>query len=178
MKQEDRKFQQYSFENHDLEGDNNEFLNETAPYIGFVVHTFNQLEESLNSAICERISDRSDEPGAVVIYKMNFSAKVDLFYRMVRSMEIGCNYIFPSFNSLIENLRKCGTLRNAVVHAEWYNMNEKGYTFVKLNFDKNGIEQHYWQFTPESLKDILSFIESTDMSFENYYEEKRQLFCR
>jgi len=175
MKKENKQFGQYACENHDLEIDNDEFLEETAPLIGYVVHTFNKLDEALNSAICERISDRTDEPGAIVIYKMSFSAKVDLFYRMIRSMELACEGTIPSLASLIENLKKCAALRNAVVHAEWYNMNEKGYTYVKLNFDKNGMQQHYWQFTPESLNDIIIFIHDTYMSFEKYDEEKQEL---
>lgn len=175
MKEDKKQFGQYANENHDYELDNDNFLAQTAPLIGYVVHTFNQLDESLNNAIWEHISDRTDAPGAIVIYKMNFAAKVDLFYRMVRSMEIGCEKTIPSLQSLTENLRKCATLRNSVLHAEWYNFNEKGYTYVKLNFDKNGLKQHYWQFTPESLEEIIAFIQQTYLSFDNYYEEKQQL---
>ncbi|HSH64734.1 MAG TPA: hypothetical protein VLB84_02825 [Bacteroidia bacterium] len=72
-------------------------------------------------------------------------------------------------------MKKCANLRNAIVHAEWYNMNEEGYTYVKLNFSKNGMQQSYWQFTPESLNEIINFIRTTVLCFDNYYEEVQNL---
>lgn len=175
MKRENKKLGQYFFENHDLEKDIEEFLDESAPLIGYIVHEFNSLEQSLDSAICERISDRSDEPGAVVIYKLSYSGKVDLLYRMVRSMELAIGKELQSFKRLIEDLKKCGTLRNAVVHADWDHVNEKGYTYVKLDFNKDGMKQHYWQFTPESLLDIIKFIRETYLSFDDFYDEKQEM---
>jgi hypothetical protein len=175
IKKNDRFFGQYINENHDYLFDNNDFLEETAPLIGYVVHTFNRLDESLNDAICKQVSDRTDEPGAVIIYKMSFSSKVDLFYRMVRTMEVNCGGSIPSLQKLTESLKKCANLRNAIVHAEWYNMNEEGYTYVKLNFSKNGMQQSYWQFTPDSLNEIINFIRKTVLCFDNYYEEVQNL---
>jgi hypothetical protein len=40
------------------------------------------------------------------------------------------------------------------------------------------MQQHYWQFTPESLKDIIAFIQDTYMSFDKYDEEKQELLSR
>jgi hypothetical protein len=175
MKKESKTLGQYLFENHDLEKDVEEFLEKTAPLIGYIVHFFGSLDQSLDQAICERVSDRSDEPGAIVIYKLSFSAKVDLFYRMVHSMEIAFEKELPSFKQLIEDLKKCGSLRNAVVHADWNNVNENGYTYVKLDFNKDGMQQHYWQFTPESLWDIIEFLANTNLAFDKYYDEKQDL---
>ena len=122
---------QYISENHDYDGSVEEFLEETAPLIGYIVHSFNSLDSQLNSSICELINDRTDSIGSTIIYKMTYSNKVDLFYRLVRSMELASNKTFPSFNTLIEDLKKCATLRNAVVHAEWENLDPAGYTYVK-----------------------------------------------
>lgn len=118
MKSKHEPLGQFLFENHDYDGSFDDFLEETAPLIGYIVHTFNSLDEQLNSSICELINEHSDHPGAIVIYKMNFSSKVDLFYRLGIFMEIGCEGTMPSFKSLIDDLKKCGTLRNAVIHAE------------------------------------------------------------
>jgi hypothetical protein len=71
----------------------------------------------------------------------------------------------------------CATFRNAVVHAEWENMNEQGYTYAKMTCNNDGMQQHYWQFTPDSLKDIIRFIHKTYMMFDQYEEEKGQLLC-
>jgi uncharacterized protein YutE (UPF0331/DUF86 family) len=176
MNKEFKKLGQYIFDNHNFDGTADEFLEQTAPLIGYLVHNFNSLDEQLNRAICERINDRTDEPGAIIIHKMNFSAKVELFNNLIRSFELAAEKTMPSFKSFISNLRRCGTLRNAVVHAEWENMNEKGYTYVKMRFSNNGMQQHYWQFTPESLVDIITFIQDTFEMFEKYDEEIQELY--
>src|SRR6186997_643037 len=148
MKKTHKRLGQYINENHNYEGSIDEFLEETAPVIGRVVHSFNSLDAQLNSSICSIINDRADEIGAVVIYKMTFSNKIELFFRLVKSIELAFGDTLPSFQKLIEDLKKCASLRNAVVHAEWENLDAEGYTYVKLNFDKDGMKQHYWQFTP------------------------------
>lgn len=172
---ENIQFGQYIFDNHNFDGSADEFLIETAPLIGYLVHTFNSLDEQLNSTICTLINDRTDMPGAIIICSLNYSAKVELFKNLVSMMEIVCNKKIPSFNDLLINLKKAGTLRNAVVHAEWENMNEKGYTYVKMHINKNGIQQQYCQFTPESLQNAIDFIHTTYMSFDIFEEEKHEL---
>ncbi|MDZ7650703.1 MAG: hypothetical protein U5K54_28170 [Cytophagales bacterium] len=176
MNKEYKKLGQYIFENHNFDGTVDEFLEQTAPLIGYLVHNFNSLDEQLNRAICERINDKTDEPGAIIIHKMNFSAKVDLFNNLVRSMEIAFESTIPNFKILIDRLKKCATLRNAVVHAEWENMNENGYAYVKMTFNDKGMQQHYWQFTPESLESIVEFIQETNSMFDLYEEGKQDLF--
>lgn len=173
MKKSDKQFGQYFYDNHDLEAD--DFIEETAPLIGFIVHSFNILDGQLNSTICELINDRTDEPGAIVIYKLPFSAKIDLFHRLIRTIEVICEGEIPCFKILIENLKTCATLRNAVIHAEWDHMDENGFTYVKLHFDKNGMRQHYWQFTSNSLMEIDKYIDDTYMLFENFEEGKQKL---
>jgi hypothetical protein len=173
MNKEYKKLGQYIFENHNFDGTVDEFLEQTAPLIGYLIHNFNSLDEQLNRAICLQINDRTDEPGAIIIHRMNFSAKVDLFNNLVHSIELAYESTIPNFKSLIEGLKKCATLRNAAVHAEWENMNAKGYTYVKMTFNNDGIQQHYWQFTPESLENIIEIIQETYSMFD-YYEDGRQ----
>jgi len=175
MKKVAKQLGQYLYENHDLEKDSEEFLDETAPLIGYIVHFFNSLEQTLAHAICERVNDRADEPGAVIIHKLSYSAKVDLFYRMIRSMELAFGKDLPSFNILIKDLKECGALRNAVVHADWNQLNEDGFTYVKLDFNKDGLKQHYWQFTAESLMDIIKLISETNIAFDKYEDEKQDM---
>lgn len=182
MKEEKLNFRQYSNENHNIDIDENveyeDFLDATAPLIGYIIHEFNKLDETLNNVIWNFISDRSDELGALITYKMNFSAKVDLFNRFIRSLEFGCDIKITIMDDLIEKLKRCATLRNAVVHAEWQNINELGYTFVKLNFDKGGLKQHYWQFTPDSLNEIRELIIETYFLFDTFYVQKQDLLSR
>lgn len=178
MNKTNRQLGQYIFDNQDFEGTPIDFFDKTAPLIGFIVHSFNSLDGLLNSTICELINDRTDKPGAIVIYKLPFSAKVDLFYRLVKTMEIGCDSEIACSKKLVDDLKKCGQLRNAVVHAEWDHVDEKGYTFIKMHFDKNGMRQQYWQFTPEALEEIEDFIDQTYILFDKFDDEKSKLLRR
>jgi len=162
---------QYIYENHDLEYSTDEFLEKTAPLIGYIVHSFNSLEEELNSRICFEISDRTDYMGVIVIHKMSYSQKVDLFKRMIKSKELALEIEYPSFQSIIQGLIECGKLRNAVVHAEWENMDSEGYTYINIKFNKNGWEKEYQQFTIESLTEVENFIRKTYLELSELSEE-------
>ncbi|MBU1152348.1 hypothetical protein KJ632_06030, partial [Patescibacteria group bacterium] len=63
------------------------------------------------------------------------------------------------------------------VHAEWENTSIDGYTYVKLIFNRDGIKQHYIQFTLDSLEEILDLIQTTCLKFEQFDEEKCQILC-
>lgn len=178
MEKKHKLLGQYICTNHELEDSSDEFLEETAPLIGYLVHNFNALDAALNSCICELINDRSDTKGAIVIHKMNFSAKVDLFYRLVRSMEIVTEKTLPSFSNFIEDLKRCAMYRNAVIHAEWDSLDENGYTYVKMTFEKNGMQQQYWQFTAESLNSINDLIKQTGGGFVTFMNELQELYIR
>jgi hypothetical protein len=106
---------------------------------------------------------------------MGFSAKVDLFQRLIKSLEMACEKELPTFNLFIDNLKKCSILRNAVVHAEWDSMDDTRYTYVKMNCDRNGMQQQYWQFTLNSLKEIEEFIIKMYEGFDEYEIEKQEL---
>ncbi len=175
MKKSDKIFKQYIFDNHDFDGTVDDFFEETAIAIGSIVHSFNSLDSQLNSTICRLINERSDAPGAIVIYKLAFSNKVDLFFRLIRSFEISYGKEIPCFKKLIDDLKKCATLRNAVIHAEWDALDDNGYTYVKMHFDKDGMRQQYWQFTPEALEEIDEFIHETYMLFDVFDDEKQKL---
>ena len=83
MRNKDIPIGQYAFETKNLDGPSEEFLENTAPLIGYVVHRFNSLEEELNSVICSLFFDDCDRLGLLVIYRMTYSAKVDLFKRLL-----------------------------------------------------------------------------------------------
>jgi hypothetical protein len=132
---------------------------------------FNSLEKFLNSFICEVISDRTDLPGLIVIQKLMYSAKVDLFKRF--SDEFHANFPIPTnFNDLVSELNEVGKLRNLVVHADWDNTDEDGYTFVRLKTSSNGMLQEYIQFSVESLEKLITRINNAKHQLSDYWEWK------
>lgn len=175
MKKEEILVGQYAFEIKNLDGASEEFLEKTAPLIGYIVHSFNTLEELLNEAICQLISDRTDMFGLLVIYKMNYAAKVGLFKRFLIQQEYCCEKKLPIFDKLITNLTKAGNLRNQVIHADWESAHDDGYTLCKVKINSKGIQHEYMQFSPESLEKIQKLIDETCEMFDRYEEEQEEI---
>jgi hypothetical protein len=175
MKNKDVPIGQYAFETKNLEGPSETFLDETAPLIGYVVHRFNALEELLNSAICELFFDDSDRLGLLVIYRMNYAAKVELFERLLLDQQNSIGKTMASFKQFIGDLQKAGRLRNTVVHADWESAHDDGYALCRLKLNSKGLQHEYVQFTPQSLQDILTLIDQTIEMFDTYEEEHSDL---
>jgi len=175
MKSKKVQVGQYAFETKYLEGDNEEFLESIAPLIGYIVYEFNSLEERLTSFICQLISDRSDDQGLILTYKMTYSAKVDLFDRYTSWAQRTCEKTIPIHDEYLKKLKECGRLRNMVLHAEWDSVDKEGYTLVKLKIDKNGIQQEYVQFDENSLEKIQKLIIETYRQFDEYEEQYHNL---
>jgi hypothetical protein len=116
---------------------------------------FNAVEKSLNSFICEMISDRSDSPGLIVIQKLMFSAKLDLFKRFSDDFNLCFGNQPDFFAELVQELGEIARLRNLVVHADWSSTDEEGYTFVRLKGSKEGMLQEYVQFSVDSLEKLI-----------------------
>ena len=171
MKKKDIPVEQYASMTDNIEGASEEFLDESAPLIGYIVHSFNDLEESLNSVLCQIINDRTDVPGLVVIQKLSYSAKVDLFKRFNLMEASYLKNKNPDMDKLIERLTESGMLRNQVVHANWEGAHDDGYTSCKLKVNTNGVQHEYIQYTSESLSLIRQYIDDTySMLDEIWYE--------
>lgn len=175
MKKKEIPIQQYSLEGKNLDGASEDFLNKTAPLIGYIVHSFNSLEELLNESICNLINERTHSPGLIVIHKLNYSAKVDLFKRFLNDYQNVINKKILYFEKLTENLNTAGNLRNQVIHADWEHAFDDGYTLSKVKINSKGITQEYIQFTPESLIKIHNLIVETIDMFDDFEEELNNL---
>lgn len=159
---------EHSFELQDY----NTFIEETAPLIGYIVQSFNSLEQSLNNAICKLLSDRSDETGLLVLHNMPYSSKVDLFSRFSKNLHTATGTSQENLKVLINNLKESARLRNAVVHADWENTDYEGYTFVKVKSEQDGLHQEYYQFTGDALEKIDEFLDKTESELWDYEDER------
>lgn len=174
MKSRTKQFIQHL--SHDIEDENKaeEYLDNSLPLIGLVVMYFNSLEKSLDSFICEIISDRSDVPGLIVIQKLMYAAKVDLFKRFSEELHSCFNSTPPDFEKLVSELIEVGKLRNWVIHADWSNTDEEGYTFVRLKISASGMLQEYVQFSTESLQNLIERLIIANHRLCDYWEWKSE----
>lgn len=170
MKTKTRQFVQHL--SHEIEDEDRAeaHLDDSLPLIGLVVMYFNAVEKSLDSLICEIISDRTDSPGLIVIQKLMFIAKLDLFKRFSDDFHHCSESAPPNFDVLIRELTDIARLRNLVVHADWSSTDEEGYTFVRLKGNKDGMLQEYVQFSAESLEKLMERIIATNHLLSDYWE--------
>lgn len=71
---------------------------------------------------------------------MNYSTKVNLFKRYSDDFHSACHIKIDGYENLITNLKETGKLRNLVVHSDWENTDDDGYTYVNLRISTNGME--------------------------------------
>lgn len=170
------QFQQYL--SHDLEtadDDVHSVLVETLMQIGIVVWYFNGLEKSLDSAICESITDRTDALGLLVIHGMQYGQKVELYRRLCEDLHATVAGPVPSFAGLAERLKAVAALRNLVVHADWNHSDAEGYTYTRLHIKSGGMTQEYVQLTPEAMEKVADQIKAASDQLEAYLEERGEL---
>jgi len=146
------------------------YLDDSLPLIGLVVMYFNAVEKSLDSIICEIISDRTDAPGLIVIQRLMFNAKLDLFKRFSEDFHQCLANEPPNFDELIRELSEIARLRNLVVHTDWHSTNEEGYTYVRLKGAKTGMLQEYMQFSVDSLEKLTDRIIAANHLISDYWE--------
>lgn len=168
-------FQQHLY--HEIEDEEKaaEYANKLESSIGAVVMNFSGMEANLNAALCEMFTDRTDSTGLLVLHKMNYLAKVELFKRFCDDFHLGVDKTPSDYENLIHNLKEAGRLRGLVVHADWESTDEEGYTFVSLKINKQGMEQEYLQFSEESLEKIVELITTTYGQLIAYWDAREEI---
>jgi len=124
---------------HDIEDEEKaeSYLDESLSLVGLVVMYFNTLEKSLDAFLCEIISDRADTFGLIVIQKLMFAAKFDLFKRFADDFHLCEPTKPPKFDELIAELSEVARLRNLVVHADWSNTDEDANAWPRITEQKS-----------------------------------------
>ena len=175
MKQRQKDLEQFLY--HDIEDEAEEYLAVSLPLIGAVVMNFNGLESELDSALCETFSDRSDTLGLLVLHKMQYAKKVDLFRRFCDDFHRAIAEENEFYPELISKLKEVGKLRNVVVHADWESTDDEGFTFVRIQISKHGIKQEYIQFSQDSLDKVIDLIGETRQQLENYWRKRGEILA-
>lgn len=156
--------------------DSEEYIQDIVPLIGEVILNFNGLESGLDSCLCEIFSDRADTKGLLVLNKMMFATKVDLYERFILDRNLGMLGALPNHKPVISAMRECGTLRNRIVHANWEYTDIEGYTHVRFKMGKDGLEHELVQFSVDSMEKTIKKILETRTLLGEYEEEASYTF--
>lgn len=162
---------------HEIEDEDKvwEYLDNSLPNIGLIVMYFNGLESLLDQMLCEMFTERTDRTGLIVLQNMQYSSKVNLFSRFSNELHSNFSEVPPSYEKLLDKLREAARLRNIVVHADWENTDDDGYTYVNIKFSDNGMEQEYIQLSAESLENIVDTILDARKRLGEYWDAKHDL---
>jgi hypothetical protein len=150
------------------------YLEESLPLVGTVVMYFNALEKALDSLICDIVSDRTEEPGLIVLQGMHFAQKVDLFKRFCESLHRAVEEPL-AYDKLVDGLLEVAKLRNLVVHADWMSTDEEGFTFVRIKVQKDFLQQEYVQLSADSLERVLERILAVKTQLSDYWEQRSEI---
>lgn len=173
IKKTTSEFEQYLSRNKS--GDRKDQSDFLLSLIGDVVVFFNGLEAELDQHLCEIFTDRTDSTGLIVLNKMNYSSKVDLFKRFSDDLHSNMTFMPDGYDDLVKKLRESGRIRNIVVHADWENQDEENYTFTNIKIAKHGMIQEYSQVDEESLMKIVEYIVDTRKNLTVYWEKRREI---
>ena len=178
MKTRTKQFIQHL--SHEVEDEDRaeEYLDESLPLVGLVVMYFNSLEKSLDSFLCEIISDRTDSPGLIVIQKLMYAAKLDLFKRFCEDFHLSINSSAPGFEAMLGELAEAARVRNLVVHADWSSTDQEGYTFVRLKISKGEMLQEYAQLSVESLENAIELMFKANGHLSDYWEWRAESLAK
>lgn len=156
-------------------------LGRLAPFIGYLVISFNSLEDSLDTIIVDYINDRDATMGYSVILGLSFSSKLDLLNRMV-SYEL--NYAqnqryIDKFQVIIGLLREANNSRNEIIHAAWleYDINS-GTVKTRSKIRPEGVQHQTKTIQLKDIKKTIRSYESLETKLNDLFEDRARWWTR
>ena len=155
-------------------------LDDAMPLIGWVVHAFSALEQSLASHICQVINDRTDEPGVIVLQGMQFRQRVDLFDRLSKSFFSASREWFDHpthglLRPLVDELMAVGKLRNEIVHADWGSIDEEGFASITIRMQPEGLHVSRLRLDAPLLEGVVDRIADLIHQLDDFTQAREDL---
>jgi hypothetical protein len=157
-------------------------LEKVAPWIGYLVMAFNELEEQLNGHLAREISgcDGSTEDdviGHTVIAGMSYSAKVDLLGKLVRIKLVAFASkpaVHKKFKQISDALKEANKQRNDIIHAAWEEYDVKTRTVktkIKVSIDDCRVDHITKRITPRDIKKTHTYIVNLVDNLYEFFDE-------
>lgn len=152
--------------------------NKYSSLIGQFLIDFSYLEYELNVAIAEVVHSDFHETGYVIIEKLTFKNKIELFYKLyVRYESFNDKKNKAVLDLIRQQLKLINDFRNNVVHANWQTLSKDGFVRTKIVVDN---EEGYVKFkkvllTPEIIRKKTKEIEQLINKMYKYCETALQI---
>ena len=137
-------------------------LDDIAYFIGRIIIEFNSLESTLEYLIAEQLTHagNQDDRTYVFLAEMMFQGKakalINLYGQIIEYGTIKINH--EDLSIIQKRLDEASRIRNEYAHANWQELNPKGYVCVKTQASKKGIFQKYRLFDIDQMKKDLYYV--------------------
>lgn len=145
--------------------------------IGEFITDFSYLESTLNDAIADCLNADWVEEGFLVMERLTFGGKVDLFNKLY----LRKTALVPLKNKDVllkirDELSRLNTFRNSVAHADWQSLSKDGTVRTKIVVDG---EEGYVKFkrvpmTPKLIRENIKAIGRLMNKLDNYVEKSNE----
>lgn len=145
--------------------------------IGKLFTSFSFLEKGLNDALCYLINNRIDSVGILIIRKMFFKQKLNLYKDMASDFIIKCvsdskknKKLLDRLNNIIKKAEELSEFRNDIAHADWTTLDKDNFYTRSIEIDnKRETNIHYkkMKITPAI---IIKFIRQNEAIQDKFYE--------
>ncbi|MCY1546916.1 hypothetical protein D9M68_829410 [compost metagenome] len=158
----------------DSEDELSEYLDELAPYVGWIIILFNSLEDAVSQCIREAIlrDPYQDERMDVFLSEMMFAGKcrslMHLYGQLIQSGGIKLKQ--EELVLLEKKLIECSKRRNEYAHADWIGMKEGRYVHVKSQSKREGVTHRYRKFDLSRIQNDVDFIDQARDELDEFNE--------
>lgn len=145
-------------------------------FVGQFLIEFSRLEHSFNLVIAEFFGDDYHDTGYIVIKRLMFSNKIELFYDLYLGMILSLEKMQKKAKILLtikKRLENISIFRNRVVHANWSSLNKDGFVRTKIIIDyklDGMVKFERVKITPKIIKKNIVEINKLIDVMENFGE--------
>lgn len=150
--------------------------------IGKLFISFSFLEQGLNDALCSLINDRADSFGILIIRKMFFKQKLNLYKDMVFDF-IRCvggpvknKKLLDKADNIIKKAEELSEFRNDIAHADWATLDKDNFVTISIDVDnkkEEGVHYKKMKITPAI---IIKFVRQNEALQDKFNELREDLY--
>jgi len=102
--------------------------------LGEFIITFSNLDHEINIAIADIFADDAHYFGYLIIEKLSFVNKIDLFYKLYLGL---AHHTSPKNKKMLQKIKadlmEINTFRNNIIHANWTTLTKDKFVRTKLS---------------------------------------------
>lgn len=150
--------------------------------IGKLFMSFSFVEQDLNDALCSLINDRADSVGVLIIRKMFFKQKLNIYKDMVSDF-IRCvggptksKKLLNKTDSVIKKAEELSEFRNDIAHADWTTLDKDNFVTISIEIDnkkEEGVHYKKMKITPGI---IIKYVRQNEALQDKFNELREDLY--